>query len=143
MFDTILGLPVHALVVHAVVVLLPLMAVVTLVVALRQKWREALAWPVVALNALVLGATFVAKESGEALERRLGVNVADHEAWGSKLPYVAAALLVVSVFVAIWRRNSRFGPIAVVLTIIVAGVTVFWTVRTGHTGAVAVWGSVG
>ena len=141
MFDTILGLPLHPLIVHGVVVLLPLMALVTVVVALRQPWRVPLAWPVVVLNALVLGTTVVAKESGEALERRLGVNVADHESWGSRLPYVATALLVVSVLVAIWRRNNRFGPIAVILTIIVAGVTVFWTVRTGHTGAMAVWGT--
>ena len=31
MFDTIAGLPIHALVVHGVVVLLPLMAIATLV----------------------------------------------------------------------------------------------------------------
>lgn len=143
MFDTILGLPVHALIVHGVVVLLPLAALVTVLVALRQPWREKLAWPVVVLNVLVLGMTIVAKQSGEALERRLGVNVSDHESWGSRLPYVAAALLVVSVVVAIWRRNARFGPIAVILTLVVGGLTVFWTVRTGHTGAIAVWGSVG
>jgi uncharacterized membrane protein len=143
MVDTILGLPVHPLVVHAVVVLLPLMAVVTVVVALRPAWRRTLAWPVVVLNAAVLGMTVVAKESGEALEKRLGVDISDHEAWGSRLPYVAAALLVVSLLVAIWRRNTRFGPVAVILTLVVATLTVFWTVRTGHTGAIAVWGGVG
>jgi hypothetical protein len=39
-FDTITGLPVHALVVHATVVLVPLLAIVTVVVALRDRLRE-------------------------------------------------------------------------------------------------------
>ncbi|MGV1007014.1 MAG: DUF2231 domain-containing protein [Dermatophilaceae bacterium] len=143
MVDTILGLPVHPLIVHGVVVLLPLMALVTVVVAVRPSWRRTMAWPVVVLNALVLGMTVVAKESGEALEKRLGITVSEHESWGSRLPYVAAALLVASVVVAIWRRTARFGPIAVILTLLVAAVTVFWTVRTGHTGATAVWGGIG
>ena len=37
-FDTVLGLPVHALVVHGVVVLLPLMAIITAVVACVPRW---------------------------------------------------------------------------------------------------------
>jgi hypothetical protein len=41
MFDTISGLPVHALVVHTVVVLLPLMSIVTVAIALRRRARKA------------------------------------------------------------------------------------------------------
>jgi hypothetical protein len=142
MFDTIFGLPAHPLVVHGVVVLLPLMALVTVVVALRPRWREQLAWPVVVINALVLGMTVAAKQSGEAFVRQLGgVEVADHAAWGDRLPLVASGLLVVSVIVAIGRRSERIGPIAIVLSLIAAGLTVYWTLRTGHSGAVAVWGS--
>lgn len=144
MFDTILGLPVHPLIVHGVVVLLPLMALVTVVVALRQPWREKLAWPVVVLNALVLGMTIAAKQSGEALEQRLvGVDVSEHSSWGNRLPIVATGLLVVSIITAVGRRNPRIGPIAIALSVLAAGVTVFWTLRTGHTGAVAVWGGLG
>lgn len=143
MFDTILGLPVHPLVVHGVVVLLPLMALVTVVVALRQPWREKLAWPVVVLNALVLGMTFAAKQSGEALAQRMqGLDISAHASWGERLPLIATGLLVVSVIVAIGRRNARFGPIAIALSLIAAGLTVFWTLRTGHSGAESVWGSL-
>ena len=76
MFDTVLGLPVHVLVVHAVVVGLPLMAVVTAVVALMPALRLRFAWPVVVLDAGVVVATFVARESGEVLQQRLGGSVA-------------------------------------------------------------------
>jgi hypothetical protein len=99
-FDTILGLPVHALVVHGVVVLLPLMAVVTLVWALRRPTRGSLGWVVVAADAVVTVMTFVAKESGEALQRRLGGRVAvEHGELADPMPLVAAALLVTAVLV--------------------------------------------
>ena len=56
MFDTVLGLPVHVLVVHAVVVGLPLMAVVTAVVAFMPTLRLRLAWPVAVADAGVVAA---------------------------------------------------------------------------------------
>ena len=82
-FDSILGLPLHPLVVHGVVVLLPLMALVTVVVAVRARWRQRLAWPLVVVNLGVAGMAFTAKESGEALARRLtGLDISAHESWG-------------------------------------------------------------
>ncbi len=44
MFDTFQGLPVHALIVHATVVLLPLMCLVTVLVAVRPRLRAKYAW---------------------------------------------------------------------------------------------------
>ena len=69
LFDTVLGLPVHALVVHGVVVLLPLMAIVTAVVACVPRWRARAAWPVVVVDAGMVAMTLVARQSGEALQR--------------------------------------------------------------------------
>jgi uncharacterized membrane protein len=71
-FDVIAGLPVHALVVHAVVVLLPLMAVVTFVVALRPAWRRGPVARWVALaDLIVVGIAYVARLSGKNLQARL------------------------------------------------------------------------
>ncbi|MGI8613083.1 MAG: hypothetical protein ACR2KL_03925, partial [Nocardioidaceae bacterium] len=66
MFNTINGLPVHALAVHAVVVLVPLSALlgVLFVVPRLRSWSR-LPLPLVALAAVV--ATFVARQSGQAL----------------------------------------------------------------------------
>lgn len=142
MFDTILGLPMHPLVVHGVVVLLPLMALVTVLVAARKGPRERWAWVVAVIDLGLVGLTVIAKESGEALQHRLGVNVEAHEQVAEKLPLAAAALLGAAVLVALTRTNRRFGPFAVVLTML-AGIGVLWlTFRAGHTGADAVWGSV-
>ena len=142
MFDTVLGLPVHVLVIHAVVAGLPLMAVVTAVVALVPSLRLRLAWPVVVLDAAVVAATLVAKESGEALQRRLGGAVAqEHGDLGRNLVWFALLVLVSAVVVALTRHSRSPGraTAAAVFSIVVGALAIFWTIRVGHTGAEAVW----
>lgn len=151
LFDTVAGLPLHPLVVHAAVVLLPLAALLLLVLLVVRRWRAALAVP--ALLALAAGAAsaFVAAESGEALAARVG-DPGEHEQWGSVVPGVAVALLVVGVaWFALQRRDARaaamkgagaslptrvVAALVAVLAIVVTGLTVL----AGHSGATAVWG---
>lgn len=141
MFDTVLGLPVHALVVHGVVVLLPLMAGLTVAAAFVPRLRWA-AWWVVGANAAVLAMTFVARQSGAALQARLGGQVAvEHGDIGSRLPWFALALLVASVLVAVSRAAGRTLP-AGVLALVAAAAALFWAVRTGHSGSEAVWAEI-
>jgi hypothetical protein len=140
MFDTIAGLPVHALVIHAVVVLLPLMAVLTIVVAVRKNLRERYSWWVVAANVVIFVITLVAKESGEALQKSLGGQVAqEHGELGDVLPWFALFLALASAATAVTQRNKALGPVAVVVSILAAVAATAWTVRTGDSGARAVW----
>ena len=93
MFDTISGLPVHVLVVHAVVVLLPLMSIVTAAVAVRRSWRR-YAPCGRARGRRRAGACLRAKESGERLQARLQqvgnpAVAQDHGEQGALVPYVA------------------------------------------------------
>lgn len=141
MFDTITGLPVHILVIHVIVVLLPLMATVTIVVSVRRRLRERYMWWVTAANVVMVGVSLVAKESGEALQASLGGRVAqDHGELGGVLPWFALFLALASASTAVTSRNRALGPIAVAVSIIAAIATAVWTVRTGDSGARAVWG---
>ncbi|MEO7234206.1 MAG: DUF2231 domain-containing protein [Lapillicoccus sp.] len=141
MFDTIAGLPLHPLVVHAVVVLLPLMAVLTVVVAVRKNLRERFSWWVVGANGVIFLITLVTKEAGESLQKSLGGQVAkEHGELGSVLPWFALFLALASAATAVANRNKALGPVAVVVSIVAAVAAVFWTVRTGDSGARAVWG---
>ncbi|MBB2987734.1 DUF2231 domain-containing protein [Terracoccus luteus] len=118
MFDYFLGLPMHALVLHAVVVLVPLSALVALAFAARPAWRRALRWPLVA-GSLVSGVTaWVAAESGEALEKRVVVTrasstnfelLSEHTEWGDRAEIVCAVFLVVGVVAAFLLRAPRRG----------------------------------
>jgi hypothetical protein len=141
MFDTITGLPVHPLVIHAVVVGIPVMAILTILVAVRKNLREKYSWWVVGANFLLFLGTLVAKESGEALQEAKGGQLAiEHGQLGSVLPWFVLVMTAASAAVAGTSRNRALGPIAVVISILSSVAAVWWTVRTGDAGARAVWG---
>jgi len=142
MFDTITGLPLHPLVIHAVVVGIPLMAVITIVVAVRKNLRERFSWWVAGANLLLFLVTLVAKQSGEALQQARGGQLAiEHGQLGSVLPWFVLVLTVASAAVAGTSRNRTLGPIAVVASIVSSVLAVWWCIRTGDAGARSVWGS--
>nr|NLI51602.1 hypothetical protein [Propionibacterium sp.] len=147
-FDTVAGLPVHPLVVHAAVVLLPLAALLLVALIAVRRWRAALGVPTLLALAGGTAAAFVAAESGEALAARVGVP-GEHERWGSLTPGFAAALLVVAAgWYLLQRRDARAAGPATLPTRVGAGLVVLLavtvtglTVLAGHSGAVAVWGA--
>ena len=146
-FDLVLGIPVHPLVVHFAVVLLPLSALALIALVLVPRWRRTFGWVVLAGLFIGTGATFVAKESGEALARRVGTPQ-EHAEWGDRLPLLAVLLFIVA---AAWfwldRRASRAGdggrsPLTAVLgivAIVLALASVALTIVVGHSGAESVW----
>ena len=143
MFDTITGLPIHPLVVHAVIVLVPLSALGAIAVALRARWNRTYGWLVV-LGALVAtGSAFVAKESGEALASRVGLP-AEHAQIARLMP-VFAGLMLVAVAALWWYdrggddRRTPLRTVLAVVTIVTALLALAWAIRAGHSGATAVW----
>jgi len=144
--DTFQGLPVHVLLLHATVVLVPLTCLLTVGVAFVARVRSIAAWPIVALNAVTVVMVWLTAEAGERLAARLGGAGplgADHAAIGGKLVWFALALLLASVVVAVLHDRGRSARIGSgLLSAIVAVATLVWVVRTGHSGAVAVWRDV-
>jgi hypothetical protein len=146
-FDTIAGLPLHPLAVHAVVVLLPLTALATIAVAVRPAWRAA-SGPVAVVALLLVPVTIVAKQSGEALQRRLSslmadgsVVAADHGQKGSLVPLVAIALFGAALLVWFSRTRRALTIPAIVVAVVVGLGTIGWCVVVGDSGARAVWGA--
>lgn len=147
--DSIAGLPLHPLVVHFAVVLLPLSALGLVLEIAVPKWADRFG----ALTLLVLGggtgAAFIAKQSGEALAATVG-EPATHAAWGDQLPWLAVGLLVLAGGWLLLHRAARkagrdrsAAGIAVgLLTAVVALVVTGATIVVGHTGAAAAWGDV-
>jgi hypothetical protein len=143
MFDTVTGLPVHALVVHAVVVLLPLMSVVTVLTAVLRSWRPKALW-VAAADAAVFVASFAARESGESLQSRLQrlgnpAVAADHGRYGGLLPLFALFLVAAALGVHLAARRAQLMPVAIAVTVVAALAATGWTVLVGDSGARAVW----
>lgn len=145
--DTVAGLPVHPLVVHAAVVLVPLAALGAIIIAfVRAASRRFGILVVIAAGAGAV-ASLLAKESGEQLAARVGMPQ-EHADLGDTMPIIAAALfVVVLVFwlvdrgVPMNRRRPIWLSALAVVQVLVAALAIYWMLRVGHSGAEAVWGS--
>jgi hypothetical protein len=157
MFDLINGLPVHPLVVHAVVVLLPLATLGVIAIAVRPAWRRPYGLLVVACTALATAMIPVATSSGEALEERVG-NPGEHAELGDQLIWFALPMLVLAA--ALWwldRRSAAARPATgsagtarttsagmvrtvAALAVVAALATSVQVYRVGDSGARSAWG---
>src|ERR1700682_6582304 len=99
---TITGIPAHALLVHAVVVLAPLVARLEIVCAVWPAARRRLVWLVLALAAVNLVLTPLTTDAGEwLLNRRSRVSsvLQAHADRGEWMIYFSAGLLAVALAV--------------------------------------------
>jgi hypothetical protein len=147
-FDTIAGLPVHPLVVHGAIVLVPLAALGALLMAAWPTFSRRFGSLVVIVAFVGAGASFVAKESGERLAERVG-EPARHADLGAVMPLVAFGLFVLLLVFWLFDRGipaNKSRPVWMivfaVVVILAALFTVYWTVLVGHSGAEAVWSSI-
>jgi len=160
-FDLFNGLPVHALVVHAVVVLLPLACLGTIAIAVRPSWRRTYGVLVVGCAAAATVLIPVATSSGEELEHRVG-NPGEHAELGDQLIWFAIPLLALSLAL-VWidrrqqaqasddqpesaasvpadRDRGRMTRVVAVLALVAALATSVQVYRVGDSGARAAWG---
>jgi uncharacterized membrane protein len=154
-FEEFKGLPLHPLVVHAAVVLIPLLVLGAVVYAVVPRFRSRMGWAVTGLAVAAPLAALFAKLSGEAFRQRLidknniGGQVLDrvndHRSLGNITLWFTVALAVITLlFVFITSRRApaipRWGVVVVGVVVIglaaASGYYVFWT---GDFGARAVW----
>ena len=155
-FDQINGLPVHALVVHAAVVFVPLLAVGAIVYAVIPRWRPRIGWAVLLLSVAAPGAALVAMLSGNELQARLldqGISgrgaeiISDHSGFGKLTFWFTLGLGVVSLIMvgATLRRTGSLPRAAdvglAVIMVALAAISGYYVFRTGDSGATAVWGT--
>jgi uncharacterized membrane protein len=158
--DTVNGLPLHPLVVHAVVVLLPLACLGVIAIALRSSWRARYGGVVVAITAAATAAIPVATTSGENLAARVG-NPGQHADLGDTLIWFALPLLAAAVALFVLHRvaaraavpASVGAPVTApaasplmlfiaALAVIIAGANLVQVYRIGDSGARVVWQGV-
>jgi hypothetical protein len=153
MFSTIMGLPAHPLIIHAVVVLIPLAALGAIVVAVWPAARERYASLALAVATVALLSVPLAMHTGDQLEARVQPTplVERHTQMADGLlPFAALLWLALAVLVFTrWygaKGNMRWGryltvgaAIVAVVGAVASGVQV---ARIGHSGAAAAWHGV-
>ena len=163
MFDQIGNMPLHPLVLHAAVVGIPL-AVLLAFLFVLPRTREWARW---AFGLTVVGATaatFVTKESGEALQRIKNIQpgnaagdlIQRHSQLADQLfiiMIIFAVIGVANVFL-VPRRSAAaetapaggrrlLSVILLALLVVIAVIALIWVVRVGDLGSRAVWNPSG
>ncbi|GLI28716.1 hypothetical protein ARHIZOSPH14_29580 [Agromyces rhizosphaerae] len=153
----IAGLPAHVLLVHAVVIAVPVVALGLIVAAAWPAARRALWIPlvVVALGNVVL--VWLAAESGEWLEERVppAPLIEEHTELGEGLMPWVSGLAGLAVLLAVWHLVARslerreqapsrgirlaVGIVGTVLAVAVGTGATIATVLIGESGSRAVW----
>ena len=159
MFDKIGDLPLHPLVVHAAVIGIPLAALMAFLFAF-PKTREWARWPLAITVVGATAVTFVARESGLALEAALGIKpgnpvgdlIVQHSMLANQAFYIMIGFAVIgllNVFLVSKRtadgvdgagKQSAVLRIGLPILLVAAAVVALaWIVRVGDLGARAVW----
>jgi hypothetical protein len=164
---TVNGLPAHILLVHAIVVLLPLAALLLVLTAIWPTARRRFAGPNAILSVFVVALVPVTTSAGEWLEHRVDetallrahTELGDTAIWAA-LPVALLALVIwwrqreaapgdeaaENVGTTGTRRRTYLAPlsttvtrIVMVLAVAIAGFAVFDTYRIGDSGSKAAW----
>ncbi|MFM1906006.1 MAG: hypothetical protein RIT32_802 [Actinomycetota bacterium] len=141
-FDLVMGLPVHPLIVHLAVVLIPLVAIAAIVMAVKPGVSRKYGAVIIGITVVGQLSSIVAKLSGEALLERLDMELERHTALGKLAPLASVPLLVLVILlyqVDRSRRGSKVRKPIAVLTVIAALFAAGYIALTGHSGAEAVW----
>lgn len=144
--DLITGLPIHPLINHGVVVLVPLAAIGALLVIFIPKLRPNYSPLVLVTVLLATGSAFIATESGEALSERVGLPNA-HATQGERLSYVVLAFAILFSFWFVLEKSERtrervanLGKRVLKVAIPITAISSFvLTILVGHSGAQATW----
>jgi apolipoprotein N-acyltransferase len=151
---TISGLPAHALLVHAIVVLAPLLAILEILCGFWPAARRRLVWLVLAVALVNLVLTPLTTQAGEWLYHQQSDPspiLRIHAERGDWMIYFSVALLLVAIALAVLHRlEGRSDKRRTVATVIVAIValavgasSIVGVYRIGDAGAQSVWGRQG
>jgi len=145
-FGTIGGLPLHPLLVHSAVVLVPLVALGALVMSYLPSFSRRHGKLILVLAVVAQVSVFLAKMSGQAFSEILDKEVEKHAQLGEITPFVT--LPMVALIYLRWRMDRagsstgsvairRLTSVALVIASLVSLVVIF---LVGHSGASSVWG---
>lgn len=158
-----MGLPTHPLLIHAAVVLVPLLAILAIAYALVPFVRSHIRWVLGLLAVATPITTLLAKLSGDAFFRRLQSRgrvtpefipkLEAHQRFGTLTLYatIVLAILTLALVYFVGPRvgaalaASRAGStlalplVLAALSVVAAAVSLYYVIRTGDSGAKAVW----
>lgn len=140
------GLPLHPLLVHGAVVLVPLVAIGALVMSYLPSFSRRHGKIILGLAVVAQISVFLAKISGEAFEDILNKSVEKHAELGEIAPFVTIPMVIL-IYLR-WRMDragSTFGSVVIrrltsVALVAASLISIVFIFLVGHSGAESVWG---
>jgi energy-coupling factor transporter transmembrane protein EcfT len=144
----IFGLPIHPLVVHAAVILMPIASLAALVMSYLPSFSRRYGKLVFGLSIIGLISLFAARWSGEELKEIVGVEIERHQNLGNLAPFISIPL--VALIYLRWRMDregANIGSPAIrrlvsIFLVIASLISLTYVALSGHSGAELVWGWV-
>ncbi len=144
--ESVFGLPLHPLVVHATVVIVPAAAAVLAASLLSSRFRRWAGLLPMVMAAMSVILAPLSTSTGESLEGAVGETtlVDRHARLGEMLVWWCVAMLVVATASYLMRRRRgqagrRMTGVLLAAGLVAAGGTLVQVALVGHSGAEAVW----
>jgi uncharacterized membrane protein len=154
--DSISGVPLHPLVVHVAVILVPLAAIALILLGWKSEWRHHYALPIALLAIGGAVAAIIAASTGEGIEATVREAAGSRVRFGEHPEQGDTARLFAVIFamgatalwiVETWREQLQFkawsATAAYVGSSVVGVIAIATMVIAGHSGAALVWKDVG
>jgi len=162
--DTLAGLPLHVLIVHFAVVLVPVGAIGLIATGWKTEWRKKYALTVALVAIAGAAAAIATAQSGESLQHAIGQTAAasgrharlgEHPEQGDNAEIAAVIFAIAaSVFFGLERWGDRIQMVspklmrwrpaaAYVAASGLAVIALVMMIVAGHSGAVLVWNDLG
>lgn len=146
LFGSVAGLPLHPLVIHASIVLIPLVAIGALVMSYLPSFSRRYGKLILVTAIAAQVSLFLAKVTGEAFEEILDKDVGNHAELGEIAPFITLPMVVL-IYLR-WRLDRSGATVGSAwvrrltsLALIVASLaSIAVIVLVGHSGAESVWG---
>lgn len=146
LFGSVAGLPLHPLVIHASIVLIPLVAIGALVMSYLPSFSRRYGKLILFIALFAQISLFLAKVTGEAFEEILDKDMGNHAELGEIAPFITLPML--ALIYLRWRLDRSGATVGSVwvrrltsLALIVASLaSIAVIVLVGHSGAESVWG---
>jgi hypothetical protein len=146
LFGSVAGLPLHPLVIHASIVLIPLVAISALVMSYLPSFSRRYGKLVLVIALFAQLSLFLAKVTGEAFEEILDKDMENHAELGEIAPFITVPM--VALIYLRWRLDRSGATVGSVwirrltsLALILASLaSIAVIVLVGHSGAESVWG---
>ena len=146
LFGVVAGLPLHPLIIHVSVILIPLVAISALVMSYLPSFSRRYGKAIFSLALVAQGSLFLSRTTGQALTKIMEKDMGRHADLGEVAPFITLPMVaLIYLRFRMDRSGTTFGSVFVrrltSISLIVASLASIAIVfLVGHSGAVSVWG---